>query len=184
MHTRRRAIAASVAVLALSYGTLGCGDDDTTTADTAETTEATETESELTPSTERDRDRDRDQDGEGEGDRDRDRDRDRDQIHDAITAISAACQGDQDRLRDMVGDQLRDQVQDRLRDQSCLLDESADVEITDEDIQVDGDTATARFTFQHRHRGELQEDAMTWRFRWTEQDGWVLDDLDSLFAED
>ncbi|HSP02007.1 MAG TPA: hypothetical protein VLR27_00805 [Acidimicrobiales bacterium] len=175
MHTRRRAIAASVAVLALSYGTLGCGDDDTTSADTAETTE---TQSELTPAT--DRDRDRDQDGEG----DRDRDRDRDQIHDAIGAISAACQGDQDRLRDMVGDQLRDQVQDRLRDQSCLLDESDDVEVTEEDIQVDGDTATARFTFQHRHRGELQEDAMTWRFRWTEQDGWVLDDLDSLFAED
>ena len=175
MHTRRRAIAASVAVLALSYGTLGCGDDDTTAADTAE---RTETQTELTPAT--DRDRDRDQDGEG----DRDRDRDRDQIHDAIGAISAACQGDQDRLRDMVGDQLRDQVQDRLRDQSCLLEESDDVEVTDEDIQVDGDTATARFTFQHRHRGENQEDAMTWRFRWTEQDGWVLDDLDSLFGED
>ncbi len=163
MRTRRQAIAASIAVLALSYGTLGCSDDDTTTTDTTETTE---TASDLTPSTERDRDRDRDQ------------------IHDAITAISAACQNDQDRLRDMVGDQLRDQVQDRLRDQSCLLEESEDVQIADEDIEIDGDTATARFTFQHRNRGEDRAESMTWRFRWTEQDGWVLDDLDSLFAED
>lgn len=164
MRTRRRVIAASVAVLALSYGTLGCGDDDTTTAGDA--TDETAVESDLAPTTERDRERDRDR------------------IHDAITEIAAACQTDQDRLRDTVGDQLRDQLQDRLRDQSCLLAESEDVEIADEDIEIDGDTATARFTFRHRHRGEQQEEPMTWRFRWTQENGWVLDDLDALFPEE
>ena len=67
---------------------------------------------------------------------------------------------------------------------TCLLEESDDVTITDEDIEIDGDTATARFTLQHRHRGEQQEEPMTWRFRWTEQNGWVLDDLDALFTKD
>lgn len=164
MKTRRRALAATIAVLALSYGTLACGDDDaTSTSDTTETTSAAATDE--TPST------------------DRDRDRDRDRIQDATMAIAAACQGDQDRLRDQVSDQLRDQLQDRLRDESCLLEDAEDVAVTDEDIEIDGDRATVRVTVRHRNQGEDQgPQQLTWRFRWTAEDGWLLDDLAPLFG--
>ena len=98
-------------------------------------------------------------------------------------ATAAACQTDQDRLRDQVSDQLRDQVQDRLRDQSCLLEDAEDVSVEDEDIEIDGDRATVQVRVRYRNQGEDQggPEQLTWHFRWTEEHGWLLDDLDSLF---
>tara|TARA_R100000935_G_scaffold50426_1_gene76318 strand:+ start:85 stop:588 length:504 start_codon:yes stop_codon:yes gene_type:complete len=164
MTTRRGTLIATIAVVALSYGTVACSDDDATSSDTTETTSAVEAEE--TPSTERDRDRDRDR------------------IQDAAMATVAACQNDQDRLRDQVSDQLRDQLQDRLRDQTCLLEDAEDVTVLDEDIEIDGDRATVRVTFRNRNQGEDQGPQQhTWHFRWTEEGGWLLDELDPLFEE-
>ena len=152
-------LAALAAALALAVGAVGCGDDDATTS-SADVTQVSDT-----PST------------------DRDREQDRDQIRNAISEIAAACEADPDRLRDRVRDELRDPLQDRLRDQSCLFDGTEELEIDDSDIEVEGDTATARVTVHRRIRGEDQAQHLTWRFRWTEQDGWVLDDLEPLFED-
>ena len=153
-----RAIRTSVGILvvaALAFVPVACSDDDTTPA----SSDGTTTEEVDRP-----------------GDQVRDRDRDRDRIHQAMEDVLGACQDqDRDRLRDRTGEQDRD----RLRDGSCdAVADGSEVSVVEEDIAVDGDEATVTLRLRVRSRdGETYELGDTWRFRWSDEAGWVLSEL-------
>jgi hypothetical protein len=106
----------------------------------------------------------------------RDQDRDRDQVRQIVDDIVAACQDqDRERLRDSTGDQDRD----RLRDGTCdAIPQGAEVTVAAADVMVEGDTATVNVRLRIRTTdGNTSELGDTWRFRWAEEDGWVLSEI-------
>jgi|GEM_PF-3935407 predicted lipid-binding transport protein (Tim44 family) len=145
----------ALVVAALAFGPGACADDDPTSA----SGDGTTTEVVDRP-----------------GDQARDRDRDRIRIHEAVEDVLGACQDqDRDRLRDRTGDRDRD----RLRDGSCdAVADGSDVSVTEEDIAIEGDEATVTLRLRVRSRdGEVYELGDTWRFRRSDESGWVLSEL-------
>jgi hypothetical protein len=149
---RYRALAAVAVTAALLVA--GCGDDNDDTDVEPATTVG---------------DQDRDQE------RDRDQDRDRDQIHQLINDTLDACEDrDRDRLRDM----SRDHVHDDLEHADFITDDDITFDVLDQDVTVDGDSATADIHLRVRERGDDDqvEQDMNWRFH-HDGAGWRLDDL-------
>jgi hypothetical protein len=109
------------------------------------------------------------------GDQDRDQERDRDQIHQLINDTLDACEDrDRDRLRDV----SRDHVHDDLEHADFMTDDDIAFDVLDEDITVNGDSATADIHLRVHERGDDDqvEQDMHWRFHHDDA-GWRLDDL-------
>lgn len=98
------------------------------------------------------------------------------QVRDRVRDVTEACEDqDRDRLRDMT----RDQDRDRLRDAAFAYADDAGFEVLDEELDVEGEQATARVRVRLQNGEEID---LTWHLRFEGGD-WLLDGLPPCLAD-